>query len=71
MVLLIEVVNSLAVVLKMLSNPPLDETHLDVVKGLFKLRGFHLSASTNGARWSDVATSYKDKQVCFMLMPMT
>ena len=46
----------------------LDETHLGTVKGLIELRGFHPSASTSGARWSDAATSDKDKQICFMLM---
>ena len=38
---------------------------------LIKLRGFHPSASTSGACWSDVATPDKDKQICFMLMPRT
>ena len=38
---------------------PLDETHLDVVRGLIELRGFHPSASTSGARRSDAATSDK------------
>ena len=32
---------------------PLDETHLDAVRGLIQLRGFHPSASTSGARRSD------------------
>ena len=50
---------------------PLDETHLDVVRGLIELRGFHPSASTSGARRSDAATSDKDKQICFMLMSRT
>ena len=40
-------------------------------KGLIELRGFHPSASTGGARRSDVATSDKDKQICFMLMLRT
>ena len=34
-------------------------------------RGFRPSASTSRARQSDVATSDKDKQICFMLMPRT
>ena len=50
---------------------PLDETHLDAVRGLIKQRGFHFSASTSGARRSDAATSGKDKQICFMLIPST
>ena len=50
---------------------PLDETHLDAVRGLIKLPGFHLSASTRGVRRSDAATSDKGKQICFMLMPGT
>ena len=49
---------------------PLDETHLDAMRGLIELRGFQPSASTSGARQSDAATSDKDKQICFMLMPM-
>ena len=43
----------------------LDETHLDAVRGLIELRGFHPSASTTGARRSDAATSDKDKQTWF------
>ena len=50
---------------------PFDETHLDAVRGLIELRGFHPSASTSGARRSDADTSDKDKQICFMLMPKT
>ena len=50
---------------------PLDETHLDMVRGFIELRGFHPSAATIGARRSDAATSDKDKQICFMLMPST
>ena len=50
---------------------PLDETHLDSVRGLIELRGFHPSTSTSGARRSDAATSDKDKQICFMLMSRT
>ena len=34
---------------------PLDETHLDAVRGLIELRGLHPSASTSGARQSDAA----------------
>ena len=49
----------------------LDETHLDAVRGFIELRGFHPSASTSGTRRSDAATSDKDKQICFMLMPRT
>ena len=41
------------------------------LKGLIELRGFHPSAPTSGARWSDAATSDKDKQICFMLMSRT
>ena len=40
----------------------LDETHLDAVRGLIELRGFHPSASTSGPRRSDAATIDKDKQ---------
>ena len=50
---------------------PLDETHLDAVTGLIELRGFHPSASTSGARRSEAATSDKDKQICFLIMPRT
>ena len=50
---------------------PLDETHLDTVRGLIELRGFQLGASISGAPRSDAATSDKDKQICFMLMPRT
>ena len=57
------------------SNPPpsslLDEIHLDVVRGLIELRGFHPDASTSGVRRSDADTSDKGKQICFMLMPRT
>ena len=49
----------------------LDETHLDAVRELIKLRGFHLSASTGRVRQSDAASSVKDKQICFVLMPRT
>ena len=48
---------------------PLDETHLEEVRGLIELRGFHPSASKSRASRSDAATSKKDKQICFMLMP--
>ena len=54
-----------------LSQHSLYETHLDVVRGLIELRGFHPSASISGPRRSDAATSDKDKQICFMLMPRT
>ena len=47
---------------------PLDETHLDAVRGLIKLRRFHLSASTNGACQRDPAMANKNKQICFRLM---
>ena len=57
--------------LKYENSIPLDETHLDAVRGLIELRGFHPSASTSGACRSDAATSDKDKQICFMLMPRT
>ena len=50
---------------------PLDETHLDAVRWLIELRGLHPSASTSGDRRSDAATSDKDKQTCFILMPRT
>ena len=50
---------------------PLDETHLDTVRGLIELRGFHPSASISGARRSDAATPDKDKQICFVLIPRT
>ena len=40
---------------------PLDETHLDAVRKLIELRGFHPSASISGARWSDAVMSDKDK----------
>ena len=49
----------------------LDETHLDAVRELIKLRGFHISASTARAFRSDAATSDKDKQICFVLMART
>ena len=50
---------------------PVDETHLDAVRGPIELRGFHPSASRSGVRRSDAATFDKDKQICFMLMPRT
>ena len=52
-------------------HPPLEETHLDAVRGLIELRGFHSSASKSRARRSDAAASDKDKQICFVLMPRT
>ena len=48
---------------------PLDENQFDVVRGLIKLRCFHPSASKSRAFQSDAATSDKDKQIYFMLMP--
>ena len=39
---------------------PLDETHLDVVRRLIELRGFHPSASTSRVCRSDTATSDMD-----------
>ena len=54
-----------------IQSAPLDETHLDAVRGLIQLRGFHPSASTSGARWSDAATSDKDKQICLSTLPRT
>ena len=50
---------------------PRNETHLDAVRGLIKLRGFHPSASTSGARRSDGATSDKDKQICLSTLLRT
>ena len=50
---------------------PLDETHLDAVRGLIELRGFHPSVSTSRTRRSDAAMSDKDKQICFVIMPRT
>ena len=50
---------------------PLDETHLDAVRGLIELRGFHPSVSTSRTRRSDTAMSDKDKQICFVIMPRT
>ena len=50
---------------------PFDETNLDAMRGLIELRGFHPSASASGAGRNDAATSDKDKQICFMLMPRT
>ena len=47
----------------------LDETRLDAVRGLIELRGFRPSASKDRACQSDVTTSEKDKQICFVLMP--
>ena len=52
-------------------SSPLDETHLDAVRGLIELRGFRPSASTSGTCQGDAATSDRDKQICFMLMPGT
>ena len=46
-------------------------THLDAVRGLIQLRGFHPNASTSGARRSDAATSDKDKQICLSTLPRT
>ena len=62
--------DQLGEVLSTISHP-LDETPLDAVRGLIKLKGFHPSASTSGVRRSDAATSDKGKQICFMLMPRT
>ena len=53
------------------SQHQLDETNLETVRGLIKLRGFHPSATTSRARRSDAATSDKDKQIRFVLMPRT
>ena len=53
------------------SSYPLDETHLDAVRGLIELWGFDPRASKSRARRSDKATSDKDKQICFVLMPRT
>ena len=50
---------------------PLDETHLDAVRGLIQLQGFHPSASTSGARQSDAAMSDKAKQICLSTLPRT
>ena len=50
---------------------PLDETHVDVVRGLIELRGFRPSASKSRARRSDAFTSDKDKQIYLVLMPGT
>ena len=50
---------------------PLDETHLDAVRGLTQLRGFHPSASTSGDSPSDAATSSKDKQICLSTLLRT
>ena len=50
---------------------PLDEIHLDAMRGLIELRGFHPSVSTSRVRRSDAATSDKDKQICFVLMRRT
>ena len=50
---------------------PLDETHLDAVRGLIELRGFYPNVSTSRARRSDAATFDKGKQICFVLMPRT
>ena len=49
--------------------PSLDEIHLDAMRELIVLRGFRPSASKSRARRSDAATSDKDKQICFLLMP--
>ena len=51
--------------------PPLDETLIDVVRGLIVLKGFRLNISKSRARRSHAATSDKDKQICFVLMPRT
>ena len=40
---------------------PVDETHLNAVRKLIELRGFHPSASITGARWGDAAMSNMDK----------
>ena len=55
--------------LLLLGSPHLDETHLDAMRGLIKLTGFRPSASKCRARQSDTATSEKDKQICFLLIP--
>ena len=49
----------------------IDETHLDGVRGLIQVGGFHPSASTGGAYRSDAATSDKDKQICLSTLPGT
>ena len=40
---------------------PLDETHVDAVRGLMELGGFHSSASASGAHQRDATTSDMDK----------
>ena len=45
--------------------PHLDGTHFEMV------RGFRPSVSTSRARRSHTATSNKDNQICFMLIPRT
>ena len=50
---------------------PLDETHLDAVRALIELRGFHPGASTSGTRRSDAATSDNDKQICLITLLRT
>ena len=50
---------------------PLDETLLDVMTRLIEQRGFRPSASKSRACQSNVATSDKDKQICFVLMSRT
>ena len=50
---------------------PLNETHLDTVRVLIELRGFHPSASTSGACWSNAAMSDKDKQICLSTLLRT
>ena len=52
-------------------NVSFNETHLDAVRELIELRGFHPSASTSGARRSDAATSDKDKQICLSTLLRT
>ena len=49
---------------------PLDGTHLVAVRGLIH-QEVPTSASTSGARWSDAATSDKDKQICLSTLPRT
>ena len=51
--------------------PPLDETLIDAVRGLIVLKGFRPSIPKSRARRSHAATSDKDKQICFVLMPRT
>ena len=56
---------------KLGDHNPLDETHLDAVRAVIKLRGFHPITSTSGARGSDEVIFDKDKQICFVLLPRT